>query len=75
MAQLVVRNLGEEVVGKLKLRAAERGRSAEAELREILREALSQEPRRRSFRSWRHGYARCGWTLSYPVRTIGSQGA
>jgi plasmid stability protein len=50
MAQLVVRNLDEELVAKLKLRAAEHGRSTEAEHREILREALSQEPRRRSFR-------------------------
>jgi plasmid stability protein len=50
MAQLVVRNLDEELVARLKLRAAEHGRSTEAEHREILREVLSQEPRRRSFR-------------------------
>ena len=50
MAQLVVRNLDEELVAKLKLRAAEHGRSTEAEHREILREVLNQEPRRRSFR-------------------------
>jgi plasmid stability protein len=50
MAQLVVRNLDEELVAKLKLRPAEYGRSADAEHREILREVLSQEPRRRSFR-------------------------
>ena len=40
MAQLLVRNLEAELVRKLKLRAASRGRSAEAEHREILREAL-----------------------------------
>ena len=40
----------DELVAKLKLRAAEHGRSAEAEHREILREALSREPRRRSFK-------------------------
>jgi plasmid stability protein len=40
MAQLIVRNIDEELVQLLKLRAAERGRSAEAEHREILREAL-----------------------------------
>jgi len=40
MAQLIVRNLPESVVRALKLRAAERGHSAEAEHREILREAL-----------------------------------
>jgi plasmid stability protein len=38
--QLIVRNLEEEVVRELKLRAARHGRSAEAEHREILREAL-----------------------------------
>ena len=38
--QLIVRNLDEEVVRELKLRAARHGRSAEAEHREILRQAL-----------------------------------
>jgi antitoxin FitA len=46
MAQLVVRNLDEELVLRLKMRAAEHGRSAEAEHREILRQALAAEPRR-----------------------------
>ena len=40
MAQLIVRNLPESVVKALKVRAAQHGRSAEAEHREILREAL-----------------------------------
>ena len=40
MAQLIVRNLEEDLVRQLKVRAARRGRSAEAEHREILREAL-----------------------------------
>jgi plasmid stability protein len=38
--QLIVRNLDKEVVAELKLRAARHGRSAEAEHREILRQAL-----------------------------------
>ncbi|HSG39748.1 MAG TPA: DNA-binding protein [Thermoanaerobaculia bacterium] len=38
--QLIVRNLEEEVVQELRLRAARHGRSAEAEHREILREVL-----------------------------------
>ena len=46
VAQLIVRNLDEELVTRLKLRAAEHGRSAEAEHREILRQALAVEPRR-----------------------------
>ena len=40
MAQLVVRNIEEALVRALKLRAAARGISAEAEHRAILREAL-----------------------------------
>ena len=40
MAQLLVRDIESDVVRKLKLRAARNGRSAEAEHREILREAL-----------------------------------
>ncbi len=40
MATLTVRNLDEGVVRRLRIRAAERGRSAEAEHREILRLAL-----------------------------------
>jgi plasmid stability protein len=40
MSQLVVRNLPAEIVVRLRKRAAENGRSAEAEHREILRAAL-----------------------------------
>lgn len=40
MAQLTVRKVSDEVVGALKRRAAARGRSAEAEHRDILRTAL-----------------------------------
>lgn len=47
MTQLIVRNLDEEVVRELKLRAARHGRSAEAEHREILREALLPDRRRK----------------------------
>ena len=46
MAQLIVRNIDDELVIRLKLRAAEHGRSAEAEHREILRQVLAEEPRR-----------------------------
>jgi plasmid stability protein len=41
---LVVRGLDDELVQRLKLRAARHNRSAEAEHREILRQALSGEP-------------------------------
>ncbi len=40
MAQLLVRNLEEDVVRRLKARAARNGRSAEEEHRRILRDAL-----------------------------------
>ncbi len=40
MSQLVVRNLAPELVARLKRRAAEHGVSAEAEHREILKQAL-----------------------------------
>ena len=43
MATLTVRNLDDDVVRRLRIRAAEHGRSAEAEHREILRRVLSGE--------------------------------
>jgi plasmid stability protein len=45
MAQLIVRNLEDDVVQALKERAGRHGRSAEAEHREILREALLLWPK------------------------------
>jgi plasmid stability protein len=50
MSQLIVRNLEEEVIRELKLRAARHGRSAEAEHREILREALLPARARKSLK-------------------------
>jgi plasmid stability protein len=46
MAQLIVRRLEEALVRALKMRAANHGRSAEAEHREILRRALASEKER-----------------------------
>lgn len=43
MAQLLVRNLDEDLVRRLKLRAAAAGRSAEAEHRLILEQALKPD--------------------------------
>ena len=48
--QLIVGNLEEEVVRELKLRAARHGRSAEAEHREILRQALLPKKQQRSLK-------------------------
>lgn len=46
MAQLIVRNVEDAVVRALKVRAARKGHSAEAEHRELLRQALLDAPRR-----------------------------
>lgn len=46
MANLVVRNLDQRLVDALKQRAARAGRSAEAEHRRILEEALFIPPKR-----------------------------
>jgi plasmid stability protein len=43
MASLSVRNFDDELLGRLKRRAARHGHSAEAEVRAILRQALSNE--------------------------------
>lgn len=43
MATLTVRNLDEDLVRRLRMRAAAHGRSAEAEHRDILRHALSDD--------------------------------
>lgn len=45
MGQLIVRNVEDEIIHALKVRAAQKRRSAEAEHREILRDTLA--PRRR----------------------------
>ena len=50
MAQLLVRNLEDEVVAELKKRAARSGRSVEAEHRAILRNALGRGPGRKSLK-------------------------
>lgn len=52
MAQLIVRNLEDEVVRALKISAAEHGRSAEEEHRELLRSVLlGHRSPRRDFKS------------------------
>jgi plasmid stability protein len=45
MAQLIVRNIEEQLVQELELRAAKNARSAEEEHRQILLRALSSERR------------------------------
>ena len=50
MPQLIVRNLDDEIVARLRQRAARHGRSTEAEHREILREVLLPLRRRLSLK-------------------------
>ena len=50
---LHVRNLDDDLIARLKRRAARHGRSTEAEHREILREALSRIRRGTSLKSLR----------------------
>lgn len=52
MPQLLVRNLPPRVVTALKARAASRGRSAEAEHREILERALLGAPPAEDFKAF-----------------------
>jgi plasmid stability protein len=50
MAQLIVRNIEDEIVRELRLRAARNGQSAEEEHRQILRRALALSPFSSSFK-------------------------
>ena len=50
MGQLIVRNVDDELIHTLKMRAAQKRRSAEAEHREILREALASRRKRRTLK-------------------------
>ena len=51
VAQLIVRNIDAAVVRALKRRAALHGHSAEAEHRDILRQALAADVKRPSFKA------------------------
>lgn len=50
MGQLIVRKVDDDLIKRLKLRAARNRRSAEAEHREILTDALSSSRSRRSLK-------------------------
>jgi plasmid stability protein len=52
MGQLLIRDIDDELVRALERRAARHGRSAEAEHRAILREALTVEGARSSFKEF-----------------------
>ncbi len=60
MASITIRNLEESTKRKLRVRAAQNGRSMEAEAREILKRALSQNK----------GKAKTGADLAKRIRAI-----
>jgi len=62
MAQLLVRNLDEDVKTRLQQRAKRHGRSMEAEVRDILRNAIAQETSVR---------AHLGTNISKRFRSVG----
>ena len=62
MAQLVVRNLDEEVKARLRRRASVHGRSMEEEVRAILRDAVKEDTRQK---------AGLGTRIAARFRTVG----
>jgi plasmid stability protein len=46
MAAITIRNLDESLKAQLRIRAAEHGRSMEAEAREILKRVLANDPKK-----------------------------
>ena len=70
MADLSIRNLDDDVKQRLRVRAAEHGRSMEAEVREILTEALREsEPPSNPFEYLRARFAAIGGVeLDLPPR-------
>ena len=52
VAQLIVRKVDDQLVHALKQRAAKHGRSAEAEHREILRQALEEDAEAEHFKDF-----------------------
>lgn len=69
MAQLVVRNLDDDVKAKIRRRARRHGRSTEEEVRDILRNAVKDEgegPRRPLGSKLSARFARLGLTEEIP---------
>ncbi len=79
MATLTIRGIEEDLKQKLRLRAAQHGRSMEAEVRTILREALDVPPIPPDvgFGTWLHSlFADIGgWEFEQPDRGEEARGA
>jgi antitoxin FitA len=68
LAQFIVRNLEDDVKGRLKRRAARHGRSMEEEVRHILRDAVKRQNRRVTKLGSRIAarFAKAGMTATLP---------
>jgi plasmid stability protein len=77
MAALSIRDLDDSVKEKLRLRAAQHGRSMEAEIRAILTSAVADEaPRTDLFNALADRFARLGGAdLDLPPRTTAPRAA
>ena len=71
MASITIRNLDDDVKRRLRVRAAEHGRSMEEEARDILRQVVGQPSAPRNLGQAIHARfaARGGADLALPVRT------
>ena len=71
MGAMSIRNLDDEVIARLRVRAAHHGRSMEAEARAALTELVRQEQPERDFMGeWRRAFAELGGVeLDIPPRT------
>lgn len=70
MAQLVVRNLDDDVKAKLQRRAKRHGRSTEAEVREILRDAVRPQAAARKFLGTRIAQRFAGPGVDVEIREL-----
>ncbi|MDO3378738.1 FitA-like ribbon-helix-helix domain-containing protein [Geoalkalibacter halelectricus] len=68
MSSLTIRNIDDEIKKQLRLRAAAHGRSMEAEVRHILREALSGPTASDLVQRIRGRFRDCGAELEFPQR-------
>lgn len=70
MATLTIRDIGDDLRTQLRVRAAQHGRSMEAEVREILRQAVTRpEPPTRLGSRIQHRFRAVGGEIEMPSRT------
>jgi plasmid stability protein len=67
MAQMTIRRLEDEVYRQLKFREARHGRSAEAEVGEILRQTLTVQDMRAASEDWVRGAEALAYALPQPA--------